>query len=204
MMYLGLEGRFDELAHHTVFLTEDYRRNLAEIEGGYAPESPSFYVQNACVTDPGLAPPGCSTLYVLAPVGHQTGTVDWPALQARYRALMLKRLEKIGIEDVERRIRVEKIMTPAGWESELAVYRGATFNLAHSLGQMLHRRPRNRFDELDGVYLVGGGTHPGSGLPVIFESARISSRLLVEDLGVAPNWHAESKMAPAFETAMAG
>src|SRR5581483_1915093 len=70
------------------------------------------------------------------------------------------------------------------WDTRYEIYRGATFNLAHTLDQMLHLRPHNRFEDLDGVYLVGGGTHPGSGLPVIFESARISSRLLLEDLGV--------------------
>ena len=63
-------------------------------------------------------------------------------------------------------------------------YKGATFNLAHNLGQMLTGRPRNRFEELDGVYLTGGGTHPGSGLPVIYESSRISSRLLLQDHGI--------------------
>ena len=67
----------------------------------------------------------------------------------------------------------------------MQIYRGATFNLAHNLGQMLHLRPRNRFEDLEQVYLVGGGTHPGSGLPVIFESARITSRLLAQDLGLA-------------------
>ena len=59
-----------------------------------------------------------------------------------------------------------------------------TFNLAHNLAQMLHLRPRNRFEDLESVYLVGGGTHPGSGLPVIYESARITSRLIGEDLGM--------------------
>ena len=68
--------------------------------------------------------------------------------------------------------------------TELSIHRGATFNLAHSLDQMLCFRPRNRFEDLDGVYLVGGGTHPGSGLPVIFESARITSRLMADDLGL--------------------
>jgi phytoene desaturase len=62
--------------------------------------------------------------------------------------------------------------------------------MAHTLKQMLHLRPHNRFEDLDGVYLVGGGTHPGSGLPVIFESARISSRLLLEDLELEPKWNA--------------
>ncbi len=92
------------------------------------------------------------------------------------------------MHDIERRIVFEKVMTPTDWEADLHVFRGATFNLAHSLRQMLHFRPRNRFEDLDGVYLVGGGTHPGSGLPVIFESARITSRLLADDLGLQPHW----------------
>ena len=59
------------------------------------------------------------------------------------------------------------------------------FNLSHDLGQMLHLRPHNRFEDLEGVYLVGGGTHPGSGLPVIYSSARIATDLLLDDLGLA-------------------
>ena len=74
----------------------------------------------------------------------------------------------------------------ADWERDLHIHRGAVFSLAHNIGQLLHRRPRNRFEELEGVYLAGGGTHPGSGLPVIFESARITARLLLEDLGISP------------------
>ena len=196
MMYLGIEGSIADLAHHTIYLAEDYRRNIADIEAGQAPGDPSFYVQNACATDPALAPPGHSTLYVLVPVGHRVGEgLDWPAEQARYRALTLQRLERIGIRDIERRIRFEKVLTPQGWEHDLQVYRGATFNLAHSLRQMLHFRPRNRFEDLDSVYLVGGGTHPGSGLPVIFESARITARLMAEDLGLDPDWDQPSAMA---------
>jgi phytoene desaturase len=186
MMYLGIEGRYD-LPHHTIHIAADYEKNLDDIENRHVlSEDPSFYVQNACVTDPGLAPRGHSTLYVLAPVTHQHPNVDWRAERARYRSLMLRQLEKAGYRDVERRIRYERVLTPADWDARYEIYRGATFNLAHSLDQMLHLRPRNRFEDLEGVYLVGGGTHPGSGLPVIFESARISSRLLLEDLRVAP------------------
>lgn len=185
MMYLGIEGRFDHLAHHTIFLAEDYRNNVRAIERGDAPpEAPSLYVQNACVTDPEQAPPGHSTLYVLVPVGNLAGGIEWQREAARYRELVLRRLAKIGIDNLERRIRFERIITPADWAHDLQIYRGATFNLAHNIGQMLHNRPRNRFEDLDQVYLVGGGTHPGSGLPVIFESARITSRLLAQDLGL--------------------
>jgi phytoene desaturase len=184
MMYLGVEGRFD-LPHHTIQIASDYARNLGDIEQRHIlSEDPSFYVQNASVTDPSLAPDGCSALYVLAPVTHQHPGVDWSRERARYRELLLRQLTRAGFPDLLGRIRFERIITPADWDQTYEIYRGATFNLAHTLDQMLHLRPRNRFDELDGVYLVGGGTHPGSGLPVIFESARISSRLLLEDLGV--------------------
>jgi phytoene desaturase len=130
-------------------------------------------------------------LYILAPVTHQHANVDWSKEAPRFRARVLQQLAKIGITDVEKRIRYEKMVTPADWESRYHVYRGATFNLAHTWSQMLHLRPRNRFDELEGVYLVGGGTHPGSGLPVIYESARITSRLLLHDHGWDADWLGE-------------
>ena len=184
MMYLGVEGRFD-LPHHNIHIAEDYTRNLDEIENQHVLcGDPSFYVQNASVTDPTLAPQGMSTLYVLAPVTHQHSNVDWERERGRFRALMLKQISKAGFVDVEKRIRFERVITPADWDRQYEIHKGATFNLAHSLDQMLHLRPHNRFEDLDGVYLVGGGTHPGSGLPVIFESARISTRLLLVDLGV--------------------
>jgi phytoene desaturase len=187
MMYLGLEGRFDHLAHHTVLLSEAYAQNLREIEEGLVlPTQPSLYVQSACATDAKQAPPGTSTLYVLVPVGHQKGFIDWNKEQARFRALILKRLEQLDLKNIEQRIVFEKILRPPDWEHDMQIYRGATFNLAHSMDQMLHNRPRNRFEDLERVYLVGGGTHPGSGLPVIFESARITARLMAEDLGL-PN-----------------
>jgi phytoene desaturase len=190
MMYLGVEGLYDRLAHHTIYLARDYRRNLGEIETEHVLSAdPSLYVQNACVTDPTLAPRGMSTLYVLAPVSHLHPNIDWRRERHRFRAVILRQLaDRLGLGDVERRIRFETVITPADWQRDYAVYRGATFNMAHSLGQMLHFRPHNRFEDLDGVYLVGGGTHPGSGLPVIFESARISSRLLLDDLGIDRTW----------------
>jgi phytoene desaturase len=185
MMYLGIEGRH-ELPHHTIHIAGDYERNLDEIENGHVlSQDPSIYIQNACVTDPGLAPRGHSTLYILAPVTHQHPNVDWNRERQGFRDLVLRRIARAGYSDVERRIRYERVITPADWEHRYAIHRGATFNLAHTLDQMLHLRPHNRFEDLDGVYLVGGGTHPGSGLPVIFESARISSRLLLDDLGIA-------------------
>ncbi len=191
MLYLGIEGRYDEVKHHTIYLSENYQQNLRDIEQDHrlTQADPSFYVQNACVTDETLAPKGMSTLYVLLPVTHESTNVDWAKQEAGFRSLALRQLEKIGITDVEKRIRVELKHTPVTWNSEFHLHLGATFSMSHSLRQMLHLRPHNRFEDLDGVYLVGGGTHPGSGLPVIFESARITSRLLLKDLELEPKWN---------------
>ncbi|WP_435019929.1 phytoene desaturase family protein [Tundrisphaera sp. TA3] len=199
MMYLGLEGIEDRLAHHTFYLAEDYRRNLRDIEVDHRlSDDPSLYVQNACPVDPSLAPPGMSTLQVLAPVTHMHPNVDWAREKGPFRALVLRQLrDRLGVADLERRIRFERVLTPQDWDVGHEIQRGATFNLAHVLGQLLHRRPRNRFEDLDGVYLVGGGTHPGSGLPVIFESARIGGRLLLESLGIDHDWIDAAGEGPA-------
>ena len=200
MLYLGIDGRYDDVSHHTIYLSADYQQNLRDIEQLHRlSDDPSFYVQNACVTDPSLAPRNMSTLYVLLPVTHEHENVDWTQERARFRALALRQIEKIGIKDVESRIRFEKLVTPADWRVDYALHKGSTFSMAHNLRQMLHLRPHNRFEDLDSVYLVGGGTHPGSGLPVIFESARITARLLMEDLKIEPQW--DTTPALAYEAA---
>ena len=205
MLYLGIEGGYEDVAHHTIYLSKNYEQNLRDIEHEHqlTMEDPSFYVQNACVTDRTLAPEGMSTLYVLLPVTHEHRNVNWPEQQAAFRKMALAQLEKIGITNVEKRIRVERQLTPATWNSEFQLHLGATFSMAHSLKQMLHLRPHNRFEDLDGVYLVGGGTHPGSGLPVIFESARITSRLLLEDMQLEPKWNPVPRLegSAAYEAA---
>jgi phytoene desaturase len=190
MLYLGIEGTYDDMPHHTIFVPKTYERNLDEIENQHVlSENPSVYVQNACVTDPSLAKDGHSTLYVLVPTTHlHNDSVDWEAERMRYRRMVLDQVERMGFHGVRDRIRYERVVTPVDWENQYAVHKGAVFNLTHNIGQMLHNRPRNRFNDVEGVYLVGGGTHPGSGLPVIYESARISSKLLCADLGLEPAW----------------
>ena len=181
MLYLGVEGRMpDSLPHHSILLAKDYKRNIREISTGILSEEPSIYLQHAGFTDGGMAPPGHSSLYVLAPVPNLRSGIDWTTERARFRALVLKRLELLGIPDLSNRIRYEKLIDPAIWRDDYSIYEGATFNLSHDLRQMLYFRPHNRFGK--GLYLVGGGTHPGSGLPVIYEGARITARLLLEDL----------------------
>ena len=188
MLYLGMDKKYDQ-PHHQIYASSNYEKNLEEITKNVVSwEDPSLYVQNACVTDSTLAPEGCSTLYVLVPVSNQHESIVWDDIKDKYREKILDQMEKLGFDDVREHIISESIVTPDDWASS-DIYRGAVFNLAHSLNQMLWKRPQNKFEELENVYLVGGGTHPGSGLPTIFESARISSKLALYDLGIDPEWN---------------
>jgi phytoene desaturase len=185
MMYLGIEGRYDHVPHHSIVLADDFEGNIDDIQTRKVlPSDPSYYAQNASITDDTLAPEGHSTIYVLVPVPHRTPNIDWRKEAAAFREKTLDRLSLLGINDIRDRIRYEKVITPDDWEADMHIYKGATFNMSHTLSQMLCFRPHNRFEDLEQVYLVGGGTHPGSGLPVIFESARISADLLSQDIPI--------------------
>lgn len=181
MLYLGLDKVYD-IPHHTILFAEDYKRNVDEISRHLvASDDPSIYVQNACVTDPNLAPEGQSTLYVLVPTANNRSGIPWAEEDERYREKVLDILETRGeLTDLRKHIVSEKRITPDDWEKDKGVYRGAVFNLAHTMDQMLYFRPHNEFEDVKNCYLAGGGTHPGSGLPTIFDSGRISAGLILQ------------------------
>jgi phytoene desaturase len=196
MLYLGIEGGVD-LPHHTIYVSSRYEQNLADITaGGALSQDPSVYVCNPTPIDPTLAPSGHSSLYVLMPTPNTRtsgGRISWdPAGPEgrKVRATVLEQLEqRMGITDLARRIRAERITTPDDWQRGAdgigAINHGATFNMAHNLGQMLHKRVQHEYPGLEGLYFCGGGTHPGSGLPVIFLSSQIVARAMCRRLGVA-------------------
>ncbi len=179
MIYLGLDTIYD-IPHHAIVMARNYRQNVDDVFlHGRLSEDFSFYVRNASRTDPSLAPPGHSSLYVLAPVPNLRSPICWQSEKAAMRQRVLEALaQRGGCPGIQSHIREERILTPDDWQNEYNVYEGATFNLAHSLGQMLYFRPHNRFEELGNCYLTGGGTHPGSGVPTILESGRIAANLL--------------------------
>jgi phytoene desaturase len=183
MLYLGVKKGFRDIPHHSIIFAKDYKRNIKEItEEKILSDDFSFYVQNASVTDKTLAPEGKSTIYVLVPVPNNKGLVDWEKERLPMRNRVIEALiTRGGYKGLIENIEEEKIITPDDWENEHSVYLGATFNLAHSIKQMLYFRPHNEFEEFKNCYLVGGGTHPGSGLPTIYESGKISAGLIMRD-----------------------
>lgn len=182
MLYLGVDKVYDNIPHHNIIFADDYKRNVGEItEEKIISQDPSFYVQNASVTDTSLAPKGKSAIYVLVPVPNNKSGIDWNKEKDSFREKILHLMEKRGkFKDISKHIEEERIITPLEWENELDVYLGATFNLGHNVMQMLYFRPHNKFEEFKNCYLTGGGTHPGSGLPTIYESGRISADIILK------------------------
>lgn len=180
MWYVGLKKKY-HLNHNTIVFAKDYKKNINDIFAGRLTEDGdiSFYVRDTSDTDQTLAPAGQSAMYILVPVPNCRSGIDWENQKEKVRRFAIDGLKKrLGLKDFEENIVVEKILTPNDWRDDYNVYEGAVFNLSHNLSQMLWFRPHNQFEELENCYLVGGGTHPGSGLPTIFESGRITTKLI--------------------------
>jgi len=186
MWYVGLNKQY-KLPHNTIVFAKNYRQNVQDIFGGQLTDQDiSFYVRDHTQCDPSLAPAGKTALYVLVPVPNCRAQIKWTkAQQQKMRAVIISGLkQRLGLNDIEDQIAVEQINTPETWQNEYNVYQGAVFNLGHNLSQMLWFRPHNRFDYYQNLYLVGGGTHPGSGLPTIYESGRITAKLICKKYGI--------------------
>ena len=185
MLYLGLDTLYENEPHHHIIFADDYRQNVTDIQGERTvSDDMSVYVRNSSINDKTVAPEGHSQLYILVPTINTRHGYSWEENQRYYRDKVLDRIiANTGMKDLREHIVEERCITPQGWE-KADIFIGATFNFAHTMDQMLYLRPRNRLQGFKNVYLVGGGTHPGSGLPTIYESARISSNLICESYGV--------------------
>ncbi len=188
MLYLGLDTIYQDEPHHHIIFAEDYAGNVADIQSQkIVSEDMSIYVRNSSINDSTVAPAGHSQLYILCPTINTRHGQDWEETKAEYRDKILDRIiAKTGMKDLRSHIVEERCITPTTWE-EQNIFMGATFNLAHTMDQMLYLRPRNRLEGFENIYLVGGGTHPGSGLPTIYESGRISSNLICQSHGENPS-----------------
>ncbi|MFZ9243056.1 MAG: phytoene desaturase family protein, partial [Sediminibacterium sp.] len=138
-----------------------------------------FYIQNPSIIDRSFAPENQSSMYILVPVPNLKANLDWKEISKSYTELILSRIEKLpGMKDLRKHIVKQHVLTPLDWQNQYHVYLGANFNLSHDFSQLLYFRPHNRFQRFKNLYLVGGGTHPGSGLPTIYQSALIAADLI--------------------------
>ena len=177
--YFGTKRTYPDQAHHTILLGPRYEELLDDIfEKKVLAEDFSLYLHAPTRTDPSLAPPGCENFYVLSPVPHLDSGTDWDKEEGPYVARLYERLEKVAIPGLREHLVTSRVITPRHFHDELNSERGAAFSIQPTLRQSAYFRFHNRSEDIDDLYFVGAGTHPGAGLPGVLSSAKVVDRLI--------------------------
>jgi phytoene desaturase len=177
--YFGTKKTYPDLAHHTILLGPRYRGLLDDIfQKKRLADDFSLYLHAPTRTDPSLAPPGGETLYVLSPVPHLAGTTDWRSESERYRDKILAYLERTVMPGLGANLATQRSFTPLDFRDQLNSHMGAAFSVEPVLWQSAYFRPHNQSEDVEGLYFVGAGTHPGAGMPGVLCSAKVLDRVV--------------------------
>jgi phytoene desaturase len=184
VLYFGLDKHHEQLQHHTVCFGPRYQGLIQDIFNAKAlPTDFSLYLHAPCVTDPSLAPPGCGSHYVLAPVPHLgNADIDWEEEGPRYRDRIFDYLEQRYMPGLRSQLVTSRFFTPFDFRDQLNAHVGSAFSLEPILTQSAWFRPHNRDSQIQNLYLVGAGTHPGAGVPGVVGSAKATAGLMIEDM----------------------
>ncbi|WP_417641762.1 phytoene desaturase [Enterobacter kobei] len=184
VLYFGLNHHHSQLAHHTVCFGPRYKALIDDIfNRDTLSEDFSLYLHAPCVTDPSLAPPGCGSYYVLAPVPHLgTADLDWDVEGPRLRDRIFAWLEQHYMPGLRDQLVTQRMFTPFDFRDQLGAHHGSAFSVEPILRQSAWFRPHNRDSRIPNLYLVGAGTHPGAGIPGVIGSAKATAGLMLEAL----------------------
>ncbi len=185
VMYFGTNRRYDDLAHHTILFGNRYKGLLEDIFHGHRlPDDFSLYLHAPTVTDPSLAPAGGEAFYVLSPVPHLgRADVDWESVAQRYGDTILESLER-HLPGLREAVVTRRHFTPVDFRDQLNAHHGSAFSVAPKLTQSAYFRPHNKCDRIPGLYIVGGGTHPGAGVPGVINTAKATTALVARDFHI--------------------
>lgn len=195
VLYLGLDRQYDHLAHHDFLFSRDSQAEFRDIYTlGIPARDPSLYLAVPSRTDPSQAPPGGEALYVLVHTAYLRNGHNWenpdgtpgPMLR-EYRRVVIDKLKRFGMEDIEDHIVVERFLTPRGIERMYNAEGGAIYGLASHGKLQGGFKPRNRSRTIRGLYLAGGSANPGPGVPMVLMSGVTAARSVIEDAGVTLN-----------------
>jgi phytoene desaturase len=182
VIYFGTKRRYTDtaLAHHNIILSKRYKGLIADIfRNKVLADDFSLYLHMPTITDPSLAPEGCEAFYVLSPVPHLGAGLDWTKQAKPYRDAIMQFLEDNYLPDLQANIVAEHYIDPLHFRDTLNSYLGSAFSVEPILRQSAWFRPHNQSEDIDNLYLVGAGTHPGAGLPGVLSSSKIAEDLIV-------------------------
>ncbi|RDV06221.1 phytoene desaturase [Sphingorhabdus pulchriflava] len=184
VVHFGIKGTWPGIPHHMILFGPRYKGLLDDIyTHGVLPQDFSLYLHHPTVSDPSMAPEGCSTFYALAPVAHQGKLpIDWEEMGPVFEKRILDEVGRRLIPDIHDRIVTKFHYTPADFGTDLNAHLGSAFSLEPILTQSAWFRVHNRDDVLSNLYFVGAGTHPGAGIPGVVGSAKATAELMIQDL----------------------
>lgn len=172
--YFGTRRQYPDVAHHTILLGPRYRGLLEDIfDRKILAKDFSLYLHRPTATDPSLAPAGHDAFYVLSPVPHLEAGVSWAQQAEPYRKAIERALEEAMLPGLAENLTVSHVLTPQGFLDDYLSFRGAAFGIQPKLTQSAYFRPHNASEDIERLYLVGAGTHPGAGMPGVLSTARV-------------------------------
>ena len=181
VIYFGTNRQYRDqgLAHHNIILGPRYKTLLDDIfDHKVVAEDFSLYLHMPTLTDPSIAPEGHEGFYVLSPVPHLDSGIDWETFGLVYKKAIMDFLEENYLPDLSKHLVAEHYIDPLHFQNELNSYKGSAFSVQPILTQSAWFRPHNKSEDVDELYFVGAGTHPGAGLPGVLSSSIIAQDLI--------------------------
>jgi phytoene desaturase len=183
VLLLGARRKFDQLAHHNIFFSDDYRAEFDAIFKQKIPApNPTVYVCATSRTDATQTPAGHENLFVLVNAPYTSERVDWAKEAKPYRDLIIKKLADFGLEDLEQAIDFEQIITPSDFEIKYRANRGSIYGISSNGVFSAFLRVPNRSREIKNLYFAGGATHPGGGIPLVLLSGKMAAQMIAENV----------------------
>jgi phytoene desaturase len=179
VLHFGTTKKYDEVVHHTIWLGKRYKALLDDIfDKKVLADDFSLYLHRPTATDPSMAPDGCDSFYVLAPVPNNLSGIDWPAIEQQYGDKIIAALERTIMPDLSKHIVHRFAKTPTDFEHDFSSVEGSGFSIAPSFQQSAWFRFHNKAEGPQNLYLCGAGTHPGAGIPGVLSSAKVVDNLI--------------------------
>ena len=177
--YFGTNRRYEDVDHHTILMAPRYRGLLNDIfKTKMLAEDFSLYLHRPTATDPSVAPEGCDAFYVLSPVPNLEGTTDWRTMAEPYRQKIANHLERTLLPGLQSSLVTSRMLTPLDFRDDLQSFKGNAFGVEPRLTQLAWFRPHNKSEDIDNLFIVGAGTHPGAGVPGVLSAARILDKVV--------------------------
>lgn len=180
LMYLGVNGKVQNLQHHNLFLAGEWDRHFKEIfDDPQWPLEPSYYISSPSKTDSSVAPDGKENIFVLVPVAP--GLNDLDEIREEYAKRIMSHIEGIIGQKISGNLEVKRIFTHKDFISDYNAYKGTALGMSHTLMQTALFRCSMKSRKADNIYYAGSYTHPGIGLPMVTIAGQIVSKKIMRE-----------------------